>query len=37
MGAAKRLIESKGIRKANVVLQKAAGAVIILLGIYFLL
>ncbi|MDH4219206.1 MAG: cytochrome c biogenesis protein CcdA [Candidatus Aminicenantes bacterium] len=37
MGAAKRLIESKGIRKANVVLQKAAGAVIILVGIYFLL
>jgi len=37
MGAAKRLIESKGIRKANLILQKAAGAVIILVGIYFLL
>jgi len=37
MGAAKRLIESKGVRKANLVLQKAAGVIIILVGIYFLL
>jgi len=35
MGAAKRLIESRGLRKANVVLQKIAGAVIILVGAYF--
>jgi len=37
MGAAKRLIESKGVRKANFFLQKAAGVIIILVGIYFLL
>ncbi len=37
MGAAKRLIESKGVRKANFILQKAAGIIIILVGIYFLL
>ena len=37
MGAAKRLIESKGVRKANLILQKAAGVIIILVGIYFLL
>lgn len=37
MGAAKRLIESKGVRKANFILQKAAGVIIILVGIYFLL
>ena len=37
MGAAKRLIESKGVRKANLILQKVAGAVIILVGIYFML
>jgi len=36
MGAAKRLIESKGLRKTNLVLQKAAGLVIIGVGIYFL-
>ncbi len=35
MGAAKRLIESHGLRKANAVLQKIAGAVIILVGAYF--
>jgi cytochrome c biogenesis protein CcdA len=35
MGAAKRLIESKGLRRTNLVLQKAAGALIILIGIYF--
>jgi cytochrome c biogenesis protein CcdA len=35
MGAAKRLLESKGLRKANLVLQKIAGAVIILVGAYF--
>lgn len=37
MGAAKRLIESKGVRKANLILQKAAGVIIILVGVYFLL
>jgi len=37
MGAAKRLIESKSVRKANLILQKAAGVIIILAGIYFLL
>jgi len=36
MGAAKKLIESKGLRKANFVLQKAAGLVIIGVGIYLL-
>ena len=36
MGAAKRLIESKGLSKANRILQKAAGIIIILIGIYFL-
>lgn len=36
MGAAKRLIESKGLNKANRILQKAAGIIIILIGIYFL-
>jgi cytochrome c biogenesis protein CcdA len=36
MGAAKRLIESKGLRRANAVLQRIAGAVIILVGAYFL-
>jgi len=35
MGAAKRLIESKGLRRTNLVLRKAAGALIILIGIYF--
>jgi cytochrome c-type biogenesis protein len=36
MGAAKRLIESKGLNKASRILQKAAGIIIILIGIYFL-
>jgi cytochrome c-type biogenesis protein len=36
MGAAKKLIESKGLRKANLVLQKAAGLVIIGVGIFLL-
>jgi cytochrome c biogenesis protein CcdA len=35
MGAAKRLIESRGLGKANAALQKIAGAVIILVGVYF--
>lgn len=35
MGAAKKLIESRGLRKTNAVLQKAAGALIVLVGIYF--
>jgi len=37
MGAAKKLIESKGLKKTSVVLQKAAGVIIILVGIYLLL
>jgi cytochrome c-type biogenesis protein len=37
MGAAKRLIESKKLQKANSILQKAAGIIIIIVGIYFLL
>jgi cytochrome c-type biogenesis protein len=37
MGAAKRLIESKGLTRANRIVQKAAGAIIILVGIYFLI
>jgi len=37
MGAAKKLIESKGLRKANLVLQKAAGLVIIGIGLYLLI
>jgi len=36
MGAAKRMIESKGLNKASRILQKAAGIIIILIGIYFL-
>lgn len=35
MGAAKKLIESKGLRKTNQALQKAAGIIIILVGVYF--
>lgn len=34
MGAAKRLIESKGLKKTSAVLQKAAGVLIILVGVY---
>jgi len=37
MGAAKKLIESKGLKKANTVLQKAAGVLIILVGVYLLI
>jgi len=37
MGAAKSLIESKGLRKANLVLQKAAGLLIISIGLYLLI
>jgi len=36
MGAAKKLIESRGLRKTNLILQKAAGVVILLVGAYFL-
>ena len=36
MGAAKKLIESKGLKKTSVVLQKAAGVIIILVGVYLL-
>jgi len=36
VGAAKRLIESKGLRRTNWALQKIAGVVIILVGAYFL-
>ncbi|MDH4257638.1 MAG: cytochrome c biogenesis protein CcdA [Candidatus Aminicenantes bacterium] len=35
MGAAKKAIESKGLRKANQALQKVAGVIIILVGVYF--
>jgi cytochrome c-type biogenesis protein len=37
VGAAKRLLESKGIRTATSVLQKVAGVVIILVGLYFII
>lgn len=37
MGAAKKLIESKGLKKANAWLQKAAGVIIILVGFYLLI
>jgi len=36
IGAAKKLLESKGLRKANTVLQKAAGVLILAIGLYFL-
>jgi len=36
VGAAKGLLESKGLRKAHGVLQKAAGVLIIGVGFYFL-
>jgi cytochrome c biogenesis protein CcdA len=36
MGAAKKLIESKGLRRTNQILQKIAGVIIILVGAYFL-
>jgi len=36
VGAAKSLLESKGLRKAHVVIQKVAGVLIIGIGIYFL-
>jgi cytochrome c biogenesis protein CcdA len=36
VGAAKRMIESKGLRKTNWSLQKIAGIIIILVGAYFL-
>jgi cytochrome c biogenesis protein CcdA len=36
MGAAKKLIESKGLRRTNSVLQKIAGVVILLVGAYFI-
>ncbi len=36
MGAAKKLLESKGLRKTNRALQRIAGVVIILVGVYFL-
>jgi cytochrome c-type biogenesis protein len=36
MGAAKRLIESKGLIKANRIAQKIAGAIILIVGVYFL-
>jgi len=37
VGAAKGLLESKGLRAAHGILQKAAGVLIIILGTYFLL
>ena len=36
MGAANKLIESKGLRRTNLALQKIAGVLIILVGAYFL-
>jgi cytochrome c biogenesis protein CcdA len=36
MGAAKKLIESRGLRRTNWALQKIAGVIIILVGAYFL-
>jgi len=36
VGAAKGLLESKGLRKAHGIVQKVAGVLIILIGIYFL-
>jgi len=36
MGAARRMIESKGLKKASRGLQKAAGVIIILVGTYLL-
>jgi cytochrome c biogenesis protein CcdA len=36
VGAAKSLLESRGLRRAHGVLQKAAGALIIAIGFYFL-
>jgi cytochrome c biogenesis protein CcdA len=36
VGAAKSLLESKGLRKAHAVIQKAAGVLIIGIGLYFL-
>jgi cytochrome c biogenesis protein CcdA len=36
MGAAKKLIDSKGLRRTNWALQKIAGVIIILVGAYFL-
>jgi len=36
MGAAKKLIESRRLRKTNLALQKIAGVIIILVGAYFL-
>ncbi len=37
MGAAKKLIESRGLRQTSLILQKAAGVIILLVGFYFLL
>jgi cytochrome c-type biogenesis protein len=37
MGAAKKLIESKGLRRTNLALQKIAGVIIVLVGLYFLI
>jgi len=36
MGAARKMIESKGLKKASVGLQKAAGVIIMLVGGYLL-
>jgi hypothetical protein len=37
MGVAKRLIESKGLKRTNLLLQKAAGVLIVGIGLYFLI
>ena len=36
VGAARALLESRGLRRAHRVLQKAAGALIVAMGFYFL-
>ncbi len=36
MGAARRMIESKGLKKTNLLFQKIAGIIILLVGAYFL-
>jgi len=37
MGAAKRLIESKGLKRTNLLLQKVAGVLLVGIGLYFLI
>ncbi len=37
MGGATRLIQSKGLRRINVILQRAAGVAVVLVGFYFVI